>query len=330
MSDAANSAQISKYPQPIFVLGMAPRTGTHFLANLLCLHPECEAGAMAEDSLLTEAQLLVKYSRNMLNQWARVDGEPKPELAELLQESIGQGLISFLYSARRKKRESQLEKLGLEIDSNQPLKRLVTKTPSIMNIRLFFKLFPQAKLLILVRDGRAVVESSIRSFGDDPERLIRTWAREAERLLRFNHSEAFPKDQYMIVKYEELHIETEKQMRRILSFLGLDVDQYDFRSALNLPVVGSSTFKRTEQKVKWLPVMKTADFNPLERADDWPRSMHERFNWLAGNQLEQLGYARKSFVGNNLLWTCRNRIKDAVWTLRSKLTKSNKPTQNTD
>ena len=172
MSDADKPAQILKYPPPIFVLGMAPRTGTHFLANLLCLHPECEAGAIAEDSLLIEAQHLSKYAADMLEQWSRVDGESKPELADLLQESIGDGLVSFLYSAKRKKRESELAKLGSDFAPDQTPKRLVTKTPSITNIRLFFRLFSRAKLLILVRDGRAVVESSSRSFGGDAETLI--------------------------------------------------------------------------------------------------------------------------------------------------------------
>src|SRR5882724_659397 len=140
MSDAEKPTQILKYPRPIFVLGMAPRTGTHFLANLLCIHPECEAGAIAEDSLLTEAQHLSKYVSGMIEQWTRVDGEPKPELADLLQESIGDGLVSFLYSAKRKKRESELAKIGDEFVPDQTSKRLVTKTPSITNIRLFFRL----------------------------------------------------------------------------------------------------------------------------------------------------------------------------------------------
>jgi hypothetical protein len=316
MSDAEKPTQISKYPPPIFVLGMAPRTGTHFLANLLCLHPQCEAGAIAEDSLLTEAQYLSKYVSGMTEQWARVDGESKPELADLLQESIGDGLVSFLYSAKRKKRESELAKVGSDFFPDQSAKRLVTKTPSITNIRLFFRLFSQAKLLILVRDGRAVVESGLRSFGGDPEALIRMWAKEADRLMRFDQSDAFPKDRYMIVKYEDLHTETETEMRKILPFLGLDSGQYDFQMALNLPVVGSSTFKRTEEKVKWLPVMKTAEFNPLARADEWPRSMHERFNWLAGKHLEQLGYRMSTFVGDELFWSDWNTAEDANWAVK--------------
>src|SRR5258708_39313247 len=98
---------------------MVPRTGTHFLANLLCLHPDCEAGAIAEDSLLTEAQLLSRYVRGMLGQWAQIDGEPRRELAELLQKSIGEGLVSFLYSAKKKNREERAKKFGQSVGDDR-------------------------------------------------------------------------------------------------------------------------------------------------------------------------------------------------------------------
>jgi len=134
----------------------------------------------------------------------------------------------------------------------------------------------------------------------------------------------------MIVKYEDLHTNTESEMRKILPFLDLDAGQYDFQRALNLPVVGSSTFKRTEEKVKWLPVMKTDDFNPLTRADEWPRSMHERFNWLAGKQLEQLGYAKKIFAGDEQFWSDWNTAEDAKWAVNAKPIKSDDAPGNPD
>ena len=99
----------------------------------------------------------------------------------------------------------------------------------------------------------------------------------------------------MIVRYEDLHTQTEAEMRKILSFLCLDVSKYDFQTALNLPVVGSSTFKRPAGKVQWIPVMKTEEFDPLARASDWTRAMHERFNWIAGINWNNWGIQRKRF-----------------------------------
>jgi len=128
----------------------------------------------------------------------------------------------------------------------------------------------------------------------------------------------------MLVRFEDLYIRTEDEMRRILLFLGLNIESYDFPRALNLPVVGSSTFKRPPGKVQWTPVMKTADFDPLARANSWTRSQHERFNWIAGDQLEKLGYERKTFFGQNLIWRIRNQVKDLSRSMKSLVKAGNK------
>ena len=47
---------------PIFILGIMPRSGTHFLANLLCLHPDCTKSALPEDLLVSESALLRRYT----------------------------------------------------------------------------------------------------------------------------------------------------------------------------------------------------------------------------------------------------------------------------
>jgi hypothetical protein len=102
-------------------------------------------------------------------------------------------------------------------------------------------------------------------------------------------------------------------MRRILAFLGLSTETYSFESALNLPVVGSSTFKRPAGSVRWLPVKKTSDFDPLARASEWTRATHERFNWVAGKQLVRLGYTQTLYGRNNLPWTIWNKAMDLKW-----------------
>ena len=54
--------------------------------------------------------------------------------------------------------------------------RLVTKTPTVKNLGLFFQLFPTSKLLVLVRDGRSVVESAVRTFDRPYGHAAREWA----------------------------------------------------------------------------------------------------------------------------------------------------------
>ena len=60
----------------------------------------------------------------------------------------------------------------------------------------------------------------------------------------------------------------------------------------------------------WLPVRKTAEFDPLARAAGWDRAQHERFNWLAGKELEQLGYTPKRYPDKRWLWAAWTRALD--------------------
>ena len=162
---------------PIFILGMRPRTGTHFLANLLCQHPDCAKSVIAEDGFMIEADLLSKYVTRLNDQWTAIAGKPHMGYDELLYESIGQGLISFLNRVKQDSQTARFKQFGIEMTDEHANKRLVSKTPSISNLELFSKLFPQSHLLILTRDGRSVVESEVKSFQQNREGRIRAWAR---------------------------------------------------------------------------------------------------------------------------------------------------------
>jgi hypothetical protein len=287
------------YPAPIFILGMRPRTGTHFLANLLCQHPECVKSPIAEDSFLINANLLARYVTRTNDEWTVVNGAQLAGYDELLRQCIGEGLLLFLRQIQLRGEEERASKFGKHAVTSGLDRRMVTKTPHLNNLEFFFQFFPRAHLLLLVRDGRAVVESNVRSFASDPEDEMRAWAAAADQLAQFEaeHRDVGPR--CLIVRFEDLHSRTEAEMRRILTFLGLRTEDYNFEAALHLPVVGSSTFKRPPGKVSWLPVRKTADFDPLGRASEWTRATNERFDTLAGKQLMRLGYSQALDAGND-------------------------------
>ena len=314
----APSAECS--PVPIFILGIMPRSGTHFLANLLCLHPDCTKSAIAEDGLLAAASFLDQYVKQLQRQWLQVGELLDPELPDIVLASLGDGLLEFLREAGRRasiKRGSSSTQIQLSMER----RRIVTKTPMIAGLRHFFRLFPDAHLLILVRDGRAVVESNVQSFSKEPEQITRLWVRFARKIIEFDRDRTNADRAYLIVRYEELVADPERELRRIFPFLGLDLDRYDFQAARSLPVVGSSTFKRGAGPVHWLPVRKTDDFNPMARADHWQRAQHERFNWLAADCLSAFGYEPKTFSGNRTLWRIWNHALDAKWSARLRLRK---------
>jgi len=302
-------------PRPVFILGIAERSGTTYLQDLLRVHPDCDVDGLEleEDRFLTYADLLVKYVDSASRLWKLRDEETGQKERDLVCRCLGDGLISYLRLEVRNRR------VLAGIAENKPLKVLVTKTPNVRNLELFFKFFPEADVIVLMRDGRAVVESAVRTFYRSFEQDTRNWATRAESILRFDKANANSGLRYMIVRYEDLYTKTEEEMRRVMSFLRLDPAIYDFGRAHNLPVRGSSTFGREGAEwevsflapgIHWNPVPKTSDFHPLQRWSGWKRPQHERFNWIAGRYLSPFGYAIKTYSGYRWLWTAWNRILD--------------------
>jgi hypothetical protein len=297
MSPTPNPAS---WNDPIFILGIMQRSGTNFLYELLRLHRDCDISVtLWEDHLVRYTNLLMKYANSVYNHWNPTWGVDE-RLKDLLCQCIGNGLLSFL-SAHNKG------------------KRLLTKTPSVRNIKYFFKLFPGAYLIILVRDGRAIVESGVKSFGWDYEAATRRWVEAAHTIIQFDErNKPNPDSKYLIIRYEDLWKNLDKELHKIFGFLGLDVDTYDFNVARDLPIRGSSQLRlEGNESVHWNPMKKTQNFNPLVRWHYWNRALHERFNWIAGKYLKQLGYEEKSYTTNRFLWKAWNRMMDIKWRSRS-------------
>lgn len=302
---------------PIFILGVMPRSGTHFLSHLICLHPSCRRSAFDEDYLLSYSDYLTKFANGLQNQWELLEDVKDLGAKEMLIESLGEGLLLFLRRSRKKALETRANKFNFDLPQESFNKRIVTKTPYIDNLHKFFSFFPDVHLLILVRDGRAVVESGVRSFQSDSELITREWSMSVDRILSFDRDPEISKYKYMIVRYEDLFTNTESNIEKILDFLKLDKSSYDFGAAKNAPVLGSSTFKRgNTPHLNWKSEKKTEEFNPLARAATWTRAQHERFNWLAAEQLKAFGYEPKTYSDNRLFWTIRNKALDLKWSCK--------------
>ena len=329
LSGNASSASGSRgrAASPIFILGIFPRSGTNYLHDLIRMHPECdpESKVLHEDHLIANAHLLLKYVDSVSRWWKKRWGPAELEAErEALCAELGSGLVSFL-SSQLELRKQVAGKNG----TGGLQRRLVTKTPSVKNLGLFFNFFPAGQLLILVRDGRSVVESSVKTFNQPYGYAAREWARAARIIQDFQ--QANPGTPYLLVRYEDLYGDVENELRRIFDYLHLDADAYDYRLAASLPVRGSSTlrgqpaskgFSWVARGVHWDPVEKPADFDPINRWSAWRRARHERFNWLAGEYLSRFGYAAKTYSGGRAFWSAWNMAQDvlcldtATWMLR--------------
>jgi hypothetical protein len=269
---------------PIFIHGIFERSGTNYLAALLNLHPDCYHSWLHENWVLSEWQAVAGFAATMGERWRRDPAWEVPsDVEDRLARHLGIGMLSFL-------------------SAGADGARLVTKTPSVYGLERFFAVFPNAYLLILVRDGRSVVESSTRSSGHDPAQVARWWAAAADRILRFDREHRVGDRCYRIVRYEDLVRDTENQMAEILRFLHLDVARYDFSKGTRLPVFGSSATRDDAGHWKWQISPRVDDLGSVERWAGWSRSRHERFNWIAGDRLEAFGYAPMRFPSRRRLW----------------------------
>ena len=285
--------------EPIFILGIMPRSGTNFLWNLVCLHPECTRARapITEDMFLEHSDHLVRFTRAVRGAWDPEWGVFEDDVEEKLQESLAKGLTDFLWIDRTR--------------------RLVTKAPSVKNIDRFFDFWPNARLLILVRDGRSVVQSCMTTFGWDFETTARRWASAADEIRDFEQRAESSQAAFRVIRYEDLLDDVETHMKEILRFLSLDLDVFDFDAARRLPVHGSSVYRGDERdRVHWEPVEKQPEFQFKERWRDWPASMILRFDWIAAEQLRHFGYETRARP-RHLPHVMKHGALDIRWGIRA-------------
>jgi sulfotransferase family protein len=279
---------------PIFIHGILPRSGTNFLWDLLLLHPDCTRALtpVNEDLFLDHSDDLVTFVSEVSAAWDPMWGTFGADITDRLYAAIGDGLLSFLWTDGER--------------------RLVSKSPSVRHLDRFFSFFPRAQLLILVRDGRAVVQSAMDTFRWDFDRACRAWADAARTIARFQKIESAHANQWRLVRYEDLVDDVAGELGAIFQFLKLDPARYDFDAARNLPVRGSSAFGRNGHDVHWKAVAKDASFAPKERWRSWSAAHVARFDWLAGDELAEFGYA-SSRVEFSFVARTQQRLRDWRW-----------------
>ena len=284
--------------RPIFIHGILPRSGTNFLWDLLLLHPHCSGPVepVREDRFLEHSDHLVDFSTSVQASWDPSWGTFGDELPARLHAGLGAGLLSFLH-----------------VGSGR---RLVVKNPSVRHLDRFFDFFPNAHLLVLVRDGRSVTQSCMATFGWSFERAAHAWADAADAIQKFRMTHSALADRWQLVRYEDIVEDLENSLRSILEFLDLDLNGYDMSAARNLPVRGSSVFFGPgRSSVSWDPVEKDDTFAPKERWRTWPAHWLDRFEWIAGDQLRAFGY-EVSRLARLRRTVVKHRLLDLGWTAR--------------
>jgi hypothetical protein len=282
--------------EPIFLLAICHRSGTSFVYHLMELHPDCGVTPITEDFLVSESNDLVRFARRVAKRWKSFWKEER-NAEDVICEFLGRGLLALLQSRIPGKRK----------------KRLFTKSPTVRHLGHFYKFFPRKRLLILVRDGRAVTESLAKGMRLSFEESMRRWADGAGQILDFIEKHKKSSGRYLVVRYEDLVLDMKKELTRIFRFLGLNPKHYDFKAAAKLPVYGSSFFQGSHPgPLHWNPVPKTSDFQSLNRWRHWDRAKHARFNWVAGRYLDAFGYQKVGNGSRRFGSILKNRLLDLL------------------
>lgn len=263
-------------PPLIYIAGIAPRSGTNYVYRLITDHPYCILSAGGEDYFLLKSDFLYLFSEAIYNKWQPEWGFKENNTPDDLLSALGYGLTEFL-----KGQQSN--------EDNKEISTVVTKTPHVDNVQRFSELFPEGFLVILVRDGRAVTESSIRTFDLSFDDAANIWRDGAQKVISFIEEYGYSSDWHRVLYYEEVVEQTRKQIYRLFEHVGLDPDLYPFGNLNSIPVVGSSTYGR-EKEVTWKEKEADESFDPTRRFSSWDEDRHERFEWIAGKELQTLGY----------------------------------------
>lgn len=262
---------------PVFIIGIWKRSGTNFVADLLRLHPAFAVPPpLWEDYSLHSADLLENFTRQQLKRWQwwlkEASADPEEYRQSLLQY-LGHGLEEFFLA---------------QIPEG---KRLLCKTPSTRNLDKFFSLFPTAKLILLVRDGRDVVESACRSWPSGRFGFYtRQWRDGARTILDFiSGTGAAHADQWILCRYEEL-IRGGDAVSQLADFLHINDGVVDWQNCHVDQIRGSSTDRGKHEGVSWQPVSKPTNFNPVGRSSSWGWWRRHRFSRIAAREMNELGY----------------------------------------
>jgi hypothetical protein len=257
----------------IYIAGIDKRSGTNFLAKLLQMHPLIKyCDHPGEDFLLFSSQHLVQYIEGATKMWSdEWKGMTVPLFSKKLNDVLLRSLSDYL---------------GVTGDHYT-----LTKTPSTVGMENFFRFFPEGRLIILVRDGRNLVESGVQSFGWKYQSGFKRWAESAWRIIQFTGTYRKWERQFLVIKYEDLNEHPEKVLTEILNHFEIDQSVYPYDEIQNVPVIGSSTSSEVAGKIDWSKQLKkTEDFKPNERYLHWSYGLRQSYNRICGEYARHFDY----------------------------------------
>jgi hypothetical protein len=173
------------------------------------------------------------FQKNMQGQWWSEVGKKGKQrgLAQgITKQSLDEAQILFIENFRNQPVDAA-QSLFYQLSSSQikqtGVKYFADSTPvNMMQANYLYRLFPEARFVNMVRDGRDVAFSvAAEKWGpNDPFKALDWWA---NRVLRAEQAlGVIPKDQRITLRLEDLVVrERENSIKLILDFLGIRTEE---------------------------------------------------------------------------------------------------------
>ncbi|XP_071541074.1 protein-tyrosine sulfotransferase 1-like isoform X3 [Panulirus ornatus] len=208
-SDSSGALHNYDRNEPMIFIGGMPRSGTTLARAMLDAHPEIRCG---------EETRVVPRILQMRQQWKRSAKESvRLQEAGVTDEVLDEAISSFI--------------LDIVVNHGQPASRLCNKDPFTLKSATYLsKLFPHAKFLFMVRDGRATVHSiisrkvTITGFDlSSYKQCLQRWNSAVQTMN--TQCEELGSSKCLPVYYEQLVLHPQEWMRKILDFLDVPWDE---------------------------------------------------------------------------------------------------------
>jgi len=267
--ESAKTIRGPKHPATLMVFGVAPRSGTNYIGNVIANHPDICAypNDIYEIPFLRLTNKLKDFQDGFFGDYYRnIQRMKKNDFLPL----FGASFIAHLYSYV------------------PPGKIMLTKEPDARFLRYFPTVFPHENLLLVIRDGRDVADSAIKTWPDMSfKKICQRWNDSARLILDFQEKY---KDKYLLVKYEDMLHDPLPIVESILQHYKLNPDTYPFDKIKSMPIVGSSTASKKDDTVNWKPVPANENFKPTNKWEKWTEKQKNIFKKIAGETLIAANY----------------------------------------
>jgi hypothetical protein len=162
--------------------------------------------------------------------------------------------------------------------------------PSVQYLTHFFSMFPHEQLLVLIRDGRDVVHSTLRTWRHlNFVQVCLRWDRSARAVLALESQlRTSPRTGYWLARYEDALTQPAEFVRQACARFALDVERYPFAEIAEIRVIGSSSLEKGD--VSWEHLKPPEDFKPTQYWRKWSALKKLVFKTIAGRSLRGLGY----------------------------------------